>query len=123
MNRPSSTLSPVLSMAERSSALIARTYSSRAPRMARPSAGLAKPYAEARAASPTGCAWALRIEEHIASDKATERSAVPRFISSLSLLLRGRMNVVHPVHLLRLLDHRNIEVHDHGLLAAPDEHA
>ena len=36
---------------------------------------------------------------------------------------RRRVNIVHPVHLFRLLDRGNVEVHDHRLLAAADEHA
>ena len=33
------------------------------------------------------------------------------------------MDRVHPVHLLRYLHRRNIQVHDHRLLIAPDEDA
>src|SRR3989440_10566992 len=118
-NRTSSTLSPVLSWAERSNALIVRTYSSRVLRIARPSAAVANAYAEA-AGSFADCAKAPCAAPPTLRKRIRKRSAV---VGLLPLLRRPRMHIVHPMHLLRLLDHWNIQVHDHGLLAAADEHA
>src|SRR5258706_1390839 len=41
----------------------------------------------------------------------------------MALLLRRRVDVVHPVHFLGFLDHRDVEVDHHRLLAAAAEHA
>ena len=39
------------------------------------------------------------------------------------LSLLPRMNIIHPTHFFWILNRRNIEIHDHRLLSAPDENA
>src|SRR3954462_14046604 len=49
--------------------------------------------------------------------------APARCISGRALFVRGRVDVVDPVHFFRSLDHRDVEIHHHRLLTAAAEHA
>ena len=58
--------------------------------------------------------------------RALTAAAVAMRLAAAETMLtpvRRRVDVVHPVHFLGLLDHRDVEVHDHRLLAAAAEHA
>ena len=83
-----------------------RSRSSWAP-PPRPSASGARGYRASRSRGPAGL---------------TSRIPGPRAYCP-ALRLGRRMDVVHPVHRLRFLHHRNVEIHHHRLLAAAAEHA